>query len=106
MFFLIATILSVKWSRRDKTGEGRAEGGFYAIEAHPYACGGVSAVRGGESRGSLDSDGIRWPEKVVLRGEAREVREWTVEYGRQARGLFDCERVRSGSPDSRKREEG
>ena len=51
-------------------------------------------------KGGLDAEGVRWPEKVVLRGEAREVREWTVAYGRLAGEGFDKGRTRDGSSDS------
>ncbi len=42
----------------------------------------IEVIQAGEPKTSCDEDGIRWPEPVVLRGEARQVREWTVMYGR------------------------
>lgn len=34
-----------------------------------------------EGKNSMDSSGIRWPDKVVLSGEAKEIREWSLGYG-------------------------
>jgi hypothetical protein len=34
-----------------------------------------------EGKNSVDSAGIRWPDKVVLTGEAKEIREWSLGYG-------------------------
>jgi hypothetical protein len=43
---------------------------------------GIEVIESGKPKTSCDSNGVRWPEKVVLRGEAREIREWTEEYVR------------------------
>lgn len=43
-----------------------------------------------EGKNSVDSEGIRWPDEVVLTGEAKEMREWSLGYGlgktRRAKG--------------------
>jgi hypothetical protein len=39
-----------------------------------------------EGKNSIDSSGMRWPDEVVLTGEAKEVREWSLEYGLNDRG--------------------
>lgn len=39
-----------------------------------------------EGKNSVDSKGIRWPESVVLTGDAKEMREWSLGYGREDRG--------------------
>jgi hypothetical protein len=43
-----------------------------------------------EGKNSVDSEGIRWPDEVVLTGEAEEMREWSLGYGlgktRRAKG--------------------
>lgn len=44
---------------------------------------GIEVFPAGEPKTSMDSVGIRWPEPVVLRGDAKEIREWTEEYGRE-----------------------
>jgi hypothetical protein len=31
-----------------------------------------------EGKNSIDSAGIRWPDRVVLTGEAKEIREWSL----------------------------
>lgn len=31
-----------------------------------------------EGRNSVDSAGIKWPDRVVLTGEAKEIREWSL----------------------------
>jgi hypothetical protein len=36
-----------------------------------------------EPKTDVDEDGVRWPEKVMLRGDAKEIREWTEEYGKR-----------------------
>jgi hypothetical protein len=50
--------------------------------------GGVGVYRGPEivvieteGKNSVDSGGYRWPDEVVLHGEAREMREWSKGYG-------------------------
>jgi len=40
----------------------------------------VEVIAAGEPKTSLDSSGIRWPEGVVLTGDAKEIHEWTTEY--------------------------
>ena len=43
-----------------------------------------------EGKNSVDSEGTRWPDEVVLTGEAKEMREWSLGYGlsktRRAKG--------------------
>lgn len=39
-----------------------------------------------EGKNSADSKGIRWPNSVVLTGDAKEMREWSLGYGREDRG--------------------
>ena len=34
-----------------------------------------------EGKNSVYSEGIRWPDRVVLTGEAKEIREWSLGYG-------------------------
>jgi hypothetical protein len=34
-----------------------------------------------EGKNSVDAGGIRWPDRVVLTGEAKEIREWSLGYG-------------------------
>jgi hypothetical protein len=34
-----------------------------------------------EAKNSMDSEGNRWPDEVVLMGEAQEIREWSMGYG-------------------------
>lgn len=34
-----------------------------------------------EGKNGVDSQGIRWPDRVVLTGEAKEIREWSLGYG-------------------------
>ena len=34
-----------------------------------------------KAKNSIDSAGIRWPDEVVLTGEAKEMREWSAGYG-------------------------
>ena len=34
-----------------------------------------------EGKNSVGSQGIRWPDRVVLTGEAKEIREWSLGYG-------------------------
>jgi hypothetical protein len=46
----------------------------------------VEVVEAGEPKTSVDSAGIRWPEGVVLTGDAKEIRGWTAEYDREYRG--------------------
>ena len=40
-------------------------------------------IEAGEPKGSLDSAGIRWPGKVMLAGEAKEVHDLTMEFERE-----------------------
>ena len=42
----------------------------------------------------MGEDGVRWPEKVALRGEAKETREWSVEYRRRQMGGNVMDRYR------------
>jgi hypothetical protein len=46
----------------------------------------VEVIAAGEPKTSLDSAGIRWPEGVVLTGDAKEIHEWTTDYDRDYRG--------------------
>jgi hypothetical protein len=46
----------------------------------------VEVVEAGEPKTSVDSAGIRWPEGVVLTGDAKEIHGWTAEYDRECRG--------------------
>jgi hypothetical protein len=46
----------------------------------------VEVIAAGEPKTSLDSAGIRWPEGVVLTGDAKEIHDWTTEYDRDYRG--------------------
>ena len=48
-----------------------------------------------EGKNSVDSEGIRWPDEVVLTGEAREIREWSLEYGLDGGGKNAVGRERS-----------
>jgi hypothetical protein len=34
-----------------------------------------------EAKNSMDSEGSRWPDEVVLTGEAMEMWEWSLGYG-------------------------
>jgi hypothetical protein len=34
-----------------------------------------------KAKNSIDSAGIRWPDRVVLTGEAKEIREWSLGSG-------------------------
>jgi hypothetical protein len=34
-----------------------------------------------EAKNSIDSAGLRWPDRVVPTGEAKEIREWSLGYG-------------------------
>jgi hypothetical protein len=42
----------------------------------------IEVIPAGLPKTSLDSAGVRWPEQVVLRGDSKEFREWTEEYGK------------------------
>jgi hypothetical protein len=46
----------------------------------------VEVIAAGEPKTSLDSSGIRWPEGVVLTGDAKEIHGWTAGYDRDYRG--------------------
>lgn len=48
----------------------------------PYNRIGVKVIESGEPKMDIDEDGVRWPEKVVLGGDAKEIWEWTLEVGR------------------------
>jgi hypothetical protein len=47
-----------------------------------------------EGKNSIDSSGIRWPDTVVLTGDAKEMWDWSVRYGKeyQERRSLDRER--------------
>jgi hypothetical protein len=34
-----------------------------------------------DGKNSIDSAGLRWPDRVVPTGEAKEIREWSLGYG-------------------------
>jgi hypothetical protein len=51
-----------------------------------------------EGKNSIDSSGMRWPDDVVLTGEAKDTREWSLGYGLgegKARKLLREERARA-----------
>ena len=45
----------------------------------------VEVIPAGQPKTSMDEQGIRWPERVVLVGDAKEVREWTEKYEKSRR---------------------
>jgi hypothetical protein len=47
-----------------------------------------------EGKNSIDSAGLRWPESVVLTGDAKEMWEWSVGYGKECRERRSIERER------------
>lgn len=72
----------IVYKRGDGEGE-RQRGGENERER------GDERERKNEARGSLDGEGIRWPEKVELRGEAKEIFELTREFEGGYRGRAD-----------------
>ena len=48
----------------------------------------IEVIPAGVPRTSMDEEGIRWPESVVLRGEAKEIWQWTGEYSKERKD--DC----------------
>jgi hypothetical protein len=54
----------------------------------------LEVIAAGEPKTSLDSSGIRWPEGVVLTGDAKEIHEWTIEYDRDYKGRMSLSNAR------------
>ena len=44
-----------------------------------------------EGKNSVDEEGNRWPDEVVLTGEAKEMREWSAGYGLDRHGEMRVE---------------
>ncbi|KAE9365895.1 hypothetical protein N431DRAFT_418774 [Stipitochalara longipes BDJ] len=73
--------------RRDSTERSRVgrRGGLEGCRSPPII------VIETEGKNSIDSQGIRWPDEVVLTGEAKDMREWSLGYG-----LDKSRRAKSG----------
>jgi hypothetical protein len=107
IFLIFLAVLGIFFCARHKRLAGLVSGRYpaanplhrmsYAQETQPLTSSTpepyieIEAIPAREPKTSMDSAGIRWPEPVVLGGDAKEIREWTEKYGRDKKNE-GCER--------------